>query len=205
MATETDSPAPGARPSPSALWLVLSPAPTPSIQSPIHLQRPGGARESLKQGWGAGGHPQLSFPHLPTPPPDNGHGTLAEGRRGTGNFLGIQGPPGTLAPRPLSPAPGALRPTPGTDGMERAPNSHALGFEGWGPARKLVRGGAGATRRPPDTPPRVPPVPRADLRHHHARSPDMTPSPDPRRPPYLPACAPRAGGSGRTGRGDQGA
>lgn len=188
-------------PPPSAHQLVLSPAPTPSIQSPIHLQRVQAVLGEPEAGLGAGGHPQLSPSPPPPPAPDN-WARDPGGEESTGNFLrGFKGRQERY-PRPQIPAPGALPPHTRHRWDGKSPPTPTP----WG-SRAGNRPGAGEEAReppppgrPPDTPPRVPPVPRADLRHHRARSPDMTPSPDPRRPPYLPTPAPpgpeEAGGPG---------
>lgn len=177
-------------PPPSAHQLVLSPAPTPSIQSPIHLQRVQAVLGEPEAGLGAGGHPQLSPSPPPTRPRQLGTGPW-RGREHGKLPEGVQKLPGTPS-RPQIPAPdtfpphtrhrwdGKSPPTPTPRGS-RAGNRPGAGEE----AREPPPPG-----RPPDTPRRVPPVPRADLRHHHASSPDTTPSPDPRRPPYFPTPAP---------------
>lgn len=182
------------------------PAPTPSIQSPVHLQRVQAVLGEPEAGLGAGGHPQLSpSPPHPHPAPDS-WARDPGGEKSTGNFpRGFKGRQ-ERHPRPQIPAPDAFPPHTRHRWDGKSPPT---------PTARDSRAGnrprAGEEReppppgRPPDTPPRVPPVPREDLRHHRARSPDTTPSPDPRRPPYLPTPAlpglEEAGGPGKDPRG----
>lgn len=125
-------------PPPSAHQLVLSPAPTPSIQSPIHLQRVQAVLGEPEAGLGAGGHPQLSPSPPPPPAPDN-WARDPGGEESTGNFRG-----GSRAARNAIPGPKFRRlvhsrPTPGTDGMERAPQLPRPGVRGPGIDQELVR------------------------------------------------------------------
>lgn len=191
-------------PPPSAHQLVGSPAPTPSIQSPIHLQRVQPPLGEPEAGLGGGGRASTAVPCSP----DSWAQDLGSGGRARETSRGASKASKSTIPVPKSRFQEHPSPAPGKRvGREGPSRSHALGLGDPG------RTGSGEGRgglpvpalpeppppgRPPDTPPRVPPHPtpasRADL---GSAAIALAAPPRPQRGPRPPSPPPAAPGPRR--------